>query len=358
MTIDDMQKLRGLTDQQEFVAARRKLRDQLIETDELAAVISEVSKVHRQAATAKVPSSPWSVSNRLVEEGFLAVGQAGCGKTYAVEQAIKLLAPVRCPDGSMLDVNLMSAQAPSKGDAASLFKELIDVANGGESARVPKPEDADRRIRNALGRRRFSLIYIDELSNCLDPDEHHARRLVVESGRIFKLLRSIMENSTCPTPIVMSGNMTLLDAFKLPDKDDDTRRIRRDMQRRLNIFRFRDLTLETDAGFLEEVIDQYCTLLGVRSILTEDDEIGTRLVHAAHNAFGTALRIAQKAVALAHVRPRGKLKREDFAAIYHFRANCGQSANVFLANEWGQIDTAVLSPSDAREARFRNPEEE
>lgn len=354
MTPEEMQKLRDLTDSNEFVAARRRLRDEVIATPELSAVISEVSKVHRQAATARDATAPWSVSNRMVEEGFLAVGQSGSGKTYAMEQAIKLLEPLKCPDGSMLELNLMAAHPPAQGNAASLFKELIDEANGGVLGRVPKPEDADRRIRNALARRRFSLIYIDELSNCLDPHEHRGQRLVVESGRVFKLLRNILENSTCPTPIVMSGNTDVLDTFNLPDKDDETRRIRRDMQRRINLFRFPDMTIEADAAFLEGVIDGYCNLLGVKSILTPDDEIGPRLVHAAHYAFGTALRFAQKAVALAHVRPRGKLKREDFAAVYNFRATCGASANVFLANEWGQIDTAVLNPRNGREARYRD----
>lgn len=354
MTPEEMQKLRDLTDGEEFVAARRRLRDQVIPTPELSAVIAEVSKVHRQAATARDPSAKWSVSNRLVEEGFLAVGQSGSGKTYAMEQAIKLLEPLKCPDGSTLELNLMAAHPPAQGNAASLFKELIDEANGGVLGRVPKPEDADRRIRNALARRQFSLIYIDELSNCLDPHEHQGKRLVVESGRVFKLLRNIMENSTCSTPIVASGNTDVLYTFNLPDNDDETRRIRRDMQRRLNLYRFRDMTIESDAPFLEGIIAGYCKLLGVKSILTADDEIGPRLVHASHYAFGTALRFAQKAVALAHVRPRGKLKREDFAATYNFRATCGASANVFLASEWGQIDTAVLNPRDGREARYRD----
>jgi hypothetical protein len=168
-------------------------------------------------------------------------------------------------------------------------------------------------------------------------------------------MMSLLDSVIWPQPIVLTGLPCLIDSLYLPETDDRIKRARGEASRRFHKIRIPDATIEEDAGFLEDVISDYCEQLGLASTLKDKDEIGARLVHGSNYAFGTALVLAQQAVALARSRDgdKGKLKRDDFAAIYHFMGGGSMDANVFRVSGWSQINPEILMPESFDEARYR-----
>lgn len=112
-----------------------------------------------------------------------------------------------------------------------------------------------------------------------------------------------------------------------------------------------------DAKDLEEYINEYCRMLGVRNGTTSVDAVGQRLVNASRRAIGTSLSWAQSAVALASLRKRGVLHLSDFANVAAIRSGCPDDANLFVLDNWEQIDFEKVAPLNFHEARYSDPDE-
>jgi len=349
----NLEKFRDLTSTTDYTSTYNSLRGIVIQTATLHAVIAEVEKLQNQTAMTKSSDGIWNGADRPRIEGFLGIGRDGCGKTFAVETALKMLGPVVVNGLSQttLEPNVLAVAAPSHGTATALAREIIAGA-GASMAREPRADDAVRKMLAALARRKFTVGYIDQLHWCLDRNRHSSKNLVREAGLIWTMIISALDLPEWPTPIAITGSQIILDSFDIPNPDPEQRAIRGEAKRRLNVFRFPDLSIASDATFLESIIDGYCKSCGVENITKSSDEIGARLIHASDRAFGTALTLAQKAVALAYTRPRGKLNRDDFVATYHFTQGGAAAANVFAAPDWPQIDTTVIAPLTARAARI------
>jgi hypothetical protein len=171
---------------------------------------------------------------------------------------------------------------------------------------------------------------------------------------------SLLDEIAWPTPLILTGLPCLIDSLYLTDRTDGTTKIRGEATRRFLKIRIPDATIEDDGPALVKIIDEYCQKLGVGTTLSDADEIGARLVHASNYAFGTALVMAQHAVALAATRDgaKGKLKREDFAAIYHFFGGGAMDANVFRATAWSEIDPMIVMPESLADARFKRGDDD
>lgn len=352
----DIDKYREFTSTSGYLAAFRRLKQEIIQTPTLLGVAAELKKLQAQVALTKDPDAPWSAQNRQPVEGLLVIGASGTGKSFATEIGASLLPSVQLPNGESYDAKPLRVETPAWASTTALAKEIIG-RTGTPMAREPKPEDASAKVCGALVRSKLTLLDINDLSRVLSPEFHNARSFARESHLAWAHVTAALDEPRWPTPIVITALPNVLDTFQVRDPDPEKQRTRREALRRLNIYRVPDLTIDEDAEVLEGIVEHYCKLLGVRSLLAPADEIGARLLHASSYAFGTAVVLAQKAVALASVRPRGKLKIDDFSATYTMKRSSGSDANVFAAANWHEIDPDKASPRDFKEARYRTSQD-
>ncbi|HEV7291344.1 MAG TPA: TniB family NTP-binding protein [Devosia sp.] len=341
---------RALTATVEYGSAKHELKTLVVPTPQLDAVIHEVRKAHLQCANRLNQQLAWAPNNRSKVEGLLILGRPGSGKTFAVDEALNELTPLKVTGAPALMPSFVSLATPPSGTVASLAREVLDCM-GTPMSRNMKPEDMLRKVPAAIVREKPTILHLDEVSRILNPDRLSARAMQRESQLFWSLCMAILDNPKWPVPVVMSAQPRAVQSFEIVDPTDDEQQTRRDAQRRLSILRLPDAGGQ-DAGFLEQVVQSYCDRLEVGNITVAADCIGHRLLHASDYALGHAMVIAQRAVALAHVRPRGKLKRQDFIHAYALWATAGPSANVFAVEDWQSIDTSRIAPRNAAEASF------
>lgn len=355
MNADNLFALRKVTATPKFSAAMSILRKQIIMTDALKSIVVEVQKIQDQIAEVADSGRPWEPGNRVKVEGLLVIGNAGNGKTKSVETAVKLLKPVKVAGREDVETKPLILSVPSSGTAGALAKDIV-VGCGLTITREPKPHEAADKVVGNLARYKPTIVLLDEASRCASPAIHGSAAIRKESGLMWTIAMSMLDSTVWPTPLVLTGLPCLLESLYLPEANERIRKVRGEASRRFRKIRIPDATIAEDGPAIEAIVAQYCQQLGIGSLLTESDEIGARIIHASNYAFGTALVIAQQAVALAACRDgkKGKLQRSDFAAIYHFLSGGTMTANVFAVADWSRIDPEVLMPETYNDAVYKD----
>lgn len=355
MNAETLFTLRQVTATPRFSAAVSTLRQQYIATDALKNIIVEIAKIQAQVAEVKKEGLPWSPSNRHKVDGLLIIGNAGTGKTKAVETAVDLLSPVQVGEGKQLASKPLMVTVPPSGTAGAVAKDII-VGCGLTITREPKDKEAANKVVGNIARHQPTLVVIDEASRCASPAIHTPSLIRKETGLLWTIGMSMVDSVAWPAPLVMTGLPCLRDSLYLPEADERMRTVRGEASRRFRKIRIPDATIAAEGPQIEGIIDDYCEKLGVASLLTSEDEIGARVIHASNYAFGTAIVIAQQAVALAACRDgkKGKLQRSDFAAIYHIMAGGDISANIFEVGNWSMINPNVLMPESYQDAIYKD----
>lgn len=336
----------------EFSAIRHKLRSEMMPTRHLDLIVSELKLIQQGIATGFDEEAFWSGINRLPVDGVIFVGESGSGKSFGLKYALTTLPAVDLPDGTTFESKPLFIDTPTAGTVAMLAREIAKSADGVET-REPKDVEAPMRAINALKRHQYTVVGIDEVSRILNPQRHGGRAIAVQSQLVWTLGIEAMNQKSWPTPMALAGLPVLLETLSIVDKKDDARKVRREAQRRFNVVRLPNLDLEKDGEMLESAIATYCSFAGVETMHKETDLVVARLIHASYHQVGTALEIAQKAVALARVRARGKLNLEDFAAVYERMTSSVRSANPFVVEGWDRIDIGVIAPRSAAEATIK-----
>ncbi len=349
MTTDPKTDPTELLKKPEYENTRTLLRGEIVPTRQLNAIVSQMARTQQQIAARFNEGAFWSGDNSLPIDGLLFVGESGSGKSFGLKYATQILPDIELLDGTTKSSHALFVDTPTQGTVSMLAKEILRCADGVEM-REPKDQDAPGKVMAAFRRHGYTLVAIDEISRIINPQRHAARSLTVQSHLVWTMAIESLNLSTSPIPIVMSGLPHVLDSFMIVDKKEEAKKVRREAQRRMKIVRLPDLDPGADRDMLEGAILKYCEVAGVESMLKEEDHIIPRLVHASFNQAGSALEWIQKAVALAKVRPRGKLNRGDFVCVYGDMTSAARAANPFQVSGWDRIDIGKIAPRTFSEA--------
>jgi hypothetical protein len=333
----------------EFENMRTLLRAEIVPTRPLAIIVDQMARIQQQVAARFNAGAFWSGDNSLPIDGVLFLGGSGSGKSFGLRYATQTIPAIQLLDGGRMASNALYVDTPTDGTIAALAKEIVRCADGVEM-REPKDKDAPGKAIAAFARHQFTMVAIDEVSRIINPQRHIGRGLVVQSHLFWTMVIEALNLTSSPTPLAVTGLPHVLDSFLIQDKKDEAKKIRREAQRRMRIVMLPDLDHSLDREMLEGAILTYCRLAGIHSMLKEEDYIVPRLIHASFNQAGSALEWIQKAVALARVRPRGKLNREDFAYVYGDMTSAARGANPFLASGWDRIDIGRMAPNNLADA--------
>lgn len=336
----------------EYENTRTLLRAEIVPTPQLQIITSQLVRTQQQIAARWNKEAFWSDENSLPIDGLIVVGESGSGKSFGLKYGTQTLPDVRLLNGNTYPSKTLYVDTPAQGTLPMLAKEIVRCTDGVEM-REPKEQDAPGKAVAAFRRQQFTLVAIDEISRIINPQRHSTRSLAVQSQLVWAMTIEALNLASSPTPMVLSGLPHVLDSFTIVDKKDEAKKVRREAQRRMKIVRLPNLDPRADRDFLLGAISTYCQLAGIEIMLKEEDHLVPRLVHASFGQAGTALEWIQKAVALAKVRPRGKLNLGDFAYVYGDMTSAARTANPFVVSGWDRIDVGKIAPRTFSEAAIK-----
>lgn len=332
-----------------FEATRTLLRGEIVPTRPLKIITSHLARIQQQVAARFDAGAFWSEDNSLPIDGALFLGPSGCGKSFGLSYGARTLPAIKLADGTSIPSNALYVDTPTDGTIGKLAQVIVRSADGVDM-REPKDKDAPGRAIAAFARHKFTLVAIDEISRIINRQRHVGTPLVVQSHLLWTMVIEALNLAVSPTPIALSGLPHVLDSFHIVDKKDEAKKLRREAHRRMHIVILPDLDITLDRVMLEGCIRLYCKKAGIEIMLKDEDCIVERLIHASFHQAGSALEWIQKAVALAAVRPRGKLNRNDFAHVYGDMAGAARGANPFLATQWDRINMGKVAPKSFADA--------
>ena len=329
----------------DFMPMVNRLRAEPVPTRQLLGIVDAVKLIHNQLAN----GGPRLGDSKLRVKGALFLGESGSGKSYALNYAAQILPDLPAIDGQATTPRTIYVETPAWGTVGVLAREIVFQCDN-VYLREPKDSLAPGKAISAVSRHDLTLVTIDEVNFILTKELHGPRAFAVQSQLFFSTVIGMLN---LPVPIVLAGLPCVEDAFKIQDSGEERTKVRREAQSRLNIHRIPPASAKKDRNLLEGAIAGYCAIAGVESIITADDMIVERLIHGAFDQIGTALEIAQMAVAMAYVRKNSKLTRANFGIAYKIHTDAVNAANPFLVNDWERIDVSVISPQSGRAARFQ-----
>lgn len=340
----------------DFEQAVNELSARVWPTAQLMMVEADIRRLHQQTAATINDEQEWGPNNRKPARALIVLGPNGSSKSYSIDYALSRLPPITLKSGVQIPANILYREAP-QGDARGWLYDTLSVL-GYPMARTPSPELARANIENRLRRNAFTLVAFDELSRVLQPRNYSSRRKLTEQAEIvWSQIIQIISDPVWPTPVIASGTLDLIDTLELHNTRTGETVARGDMNRRADITTLPHLDMG-DAEALEAYLRQYCDDAGVAYRLRSKDEVGNRLVNASRRAIGTALSMCQWAVALASLRRRGALHMEDLAHVLAIRAGIPADANLFLLDNWEDINFEKVAPIDFQQARYHNEDDE
>lgn len=332
-----------------FETTRTLLRGEPVATRPMQLIMSHLARIQQQVAARHDAGTFWNGNNSLPINGALFLGPSGCGKSFGLSYASRTLPTIQLANGTSMPSNTLYVDTPTEGTVGSLAKAIVREADGVEM-REPRDKDAPGRAISAFARHKFTLVAIDEISRIINRQRHVGTSLTVQSHLFWTMVIEALNLPTSPTPLAASGLPHVLESFQIVDKKDEAKKLRREAHRRMHIVILPDLDITVDRAMLEACIRLYCDKANVEIMLKDEDLIVERLIHASFHQAGSALEWIQKAVALAKVRPRGKLNRNDFAFVYGDMTNAAPGANPFLAAQWDRINMGKVAPKSFADA--------
>lgn len=348
---------RELTATGAFQEAWRQLQHVVFPTPQLELVVADIKRLHREVAHRVDKDQDWGPNNRMTARQLIILGDYGSSKSFAVQYALASLEPLDVGLNEPVQPKTLYREAPN-GEARAWQRDLLGQM-GYSMARMPSSEAAMAQIESRIRQVRPTMLVCDELSRVLNPRNYGSQaKLAAQAEIVWGQLMQVQSDPVWPTATVAVGNSWLGDTLQLRRPGSDEFVARGDAVRRSDITVLPPLTLD-NADDLMAYTDHYCEMLGVKNRISENEAVGFRLVNASRRAIGTALSMAQWAVALASLRGKAAaLHTEDFAHVAEIRLGCLPENNPFLVEDWEQIDFQKIAPRSFDEARYKSDDDE
>jgi len=286
---------------------------------------------------------------KLPVSGLLIVGESGAGKSYSLDYAVRTLPHLMTSEGHARPPKTVQLEAPGYGTVSTLARDVQATCDG-VTPREPKDSQAAGKAIAAVTRHNLTLLAVDDVTRLLTSEHYGSRQLAIQSHLFFALVIGMLNRQV---PVALTGLPFVTDLFLIKGRGEPDLRVRREAQRRLKIVQVPSASLKRDADLVLSTIATYCSIVEIESLISTDDMLIQRLFHASYYQIGTALELAQMAVAMARVRKNSKLTRTNFAIVYKLETGVIDEANPFLVSDWERIDVGRLLPKTGAAARFQ-----
>ncbi len=269
------------------------------------------------------PGQTADAMRRPEARGLVILGDSGSGKTTTTVR--RLAKRPDLPDYGQPSCKVVSVTAPAPCTLGQLGRATLTAIGYPLSSVARKEHEIWAKTREKLADAQVTILHYDEVQNITDAAN------VAESVRLRDTLKSCLNNAATPVGLILSGLPSVRDFL-----EEDYQLVRR-----MRFIRFERLTSD-DAGRLQKTTAMLAETAGLTFLPSND--VSARLIHAARGAMGLSIEMACDAVEDALKCGNDAVTIKNFAAQYSARTGCGPKANIFLANNWPDIDpTRVLT---------------
>lgn len=255
-------------------------------------------------------------------------GESNAGKSRALIEHIvraKELQPYAGENGK--DINpllLFEAPSPSYPRLIALegLKALGITTSAGEG-------EAWHAFRCALKANRISVLCIEEAQHMIETAN------VLEKVKIANALKQLVQMPDWPLRLVLVGVNTL-DTFVRSQKQLEERTYR---------ISFHPMSVAEGIAAIEDKLPKIIVEQAGLEMAPEltTNEFVRRLLHASSLQFGSVVQMTRDATEVSLREGSSTVTKEDFATAYRLAKGCVAEDNVFIADDWDQIDVGASS---------------
>lgn len=297
----------------------------------------------------RYPKRPEGEGNRRAGVGFVVVAESGAGKTAALEKALSehpAFPGYGIPGSGCLFISVL---VPSPTTLAQLGNATLE-AMGYKTDKPLRENEAWKRVRQLLHKKRVMFVHFDDIHNVLREDKKRedpkqAKKIQAkEIKKIQATLRNLLTSRIWPVQLVLSGIHESLDLFSNDQQ----------LKRRMKFVMFDDLDPAVDAGWMTEVAKEFAKKAGLKYEERPGSMIVERLCHAAVYQFGLAIELLRDGIESALRADRKVFGIFDLQVSYADRTAQPAELNVFVSPAWKSIDpTVIFDCEKARASEWR-----
>ena len=265
-------------------------------------------------------------ADRIDEGRGIVVGHAGSGKSTAIARPFLKHPHIQRLEPGRLEADVASFLVPSPATLKSVGLACLSGLG------YPLRRDRTAMIiwelvQNHLHQRRILFLHLDEVQDL------HVSRSKGEMQAVVNTLKSLMQNTTWPVSLVLSGTMALRDLVNLDPQ----------LSRRLVPIAFAPITLTTHGQDVRAIVGGYAETAGLpvdEDVL--DAEFVGRLIHAGASELGLVIEIVVSAIKEALLGEHTSLDRDSCARAFRRRSGAVDALNPFLRGDWRVVDARLL----------------
>jgi hypothetical protein len=254
--------------------------------------------------------------------GIMVIDGPGGGKSTLVRHSLfnhQVLAESSFEKKHVLDISV-----PNPATMKSVSLELLK-ATGYENTNTRREVwGLWEVLRHRLGLLGVAVLWIDEAHDLFMADH----------GRVLRALKSLMQGDDAVI-LILSGTELLLEAVNADPQ----------VKRRLSTIRLPPVSFAADGQSFNLMIRQFCEISGLEP--PRDQDLVERLLHASRYRFGRCIETVRNAIECALDREAAVLDILDFAEVWACAEGCDPSRNVFLAEDWAEIDPDMTDEGSA-----------
>jgi type II secretory pathway predicted ATPase ExeA len=301
------------------------------------------SELLEDLAERRSAGAPYASTNRGEGNILVVLGASGAGKTTAVRRMIDGHALSNGYSVNAPGSKVITLTAPSPCNLAELGRETLNALGYPlVRARIDGPE-VWRLVRERIRSLQVLVMHFDEMQHVVQT-VHEA-----EMQKVRNILKGLLVDDKHPVGLVISGTPEIKRLMH-PD---------RQIARRGRWIELAPLSTGADGKLVNSFVKQLAERAELQTDKAELDRLVPRLIHAGQQQLGVVAEEIHDAIRVALRRNGNHLGIEHFGAAFANRTGNLSPWNPYLAEHWGDIDSArVLATreeynggDDAREKR-------
>lgn len=258
--------------------------------------------------------------------GIVLVGGPGSGKSTAIQRLFLKHPDIQILRDDKVEADVVSFPVPSPATLKSVGLSCL------KGLGYPLRRDRTASIiwdlvQAHLRQRKVLFMHLDEMQDL------HVNRSQSETQSVVNTLKSLMQNSSWPVGLVLSGTRALKDLVNLDPQ----------LSRRLIPIEFVEINSTANNASVATVISQYADTarLSLNPTVLDAEHL-RRLIHAAANELGLVIEMVIAAIEEALLRQEVCLTIDAFRRAYRRKAGCPDVLNPIVADDWRAINTRQL----------------
>jgi hypothetical protein len=245
--------------------------------------------------------------------GIMVIDGAGGGKSTMLKRGLsRHPAFAVFPEG---ELPYVGATVPSPATLKSMAGHLLELTGYPSTATRREVWSKFETLKERFLLLSTAALWIDEAHDLFCAD----------SNLILRAIKSLMQGESAVI-VILSGTERLADIVRSDPQ----------VQRRFSTLILPPVDADADRIDLMAIIEMHCEIAGLD--FPVDNDLIDRLVHAARKRFGLCIEYSVGAVERALAAGADQLSVHHFAAAWSLLEGEVINRNVFLAEEWWQID--------------------